>query len=115
MLEGWWEIIRNPLGYFKKRRGSMTSQDFIMATSPRHISLNKPLGSDTPELQSVPRSPMRPKTVPEEDAQGLDGAIAAGHEHEHEEKAAGAHGGLDFGLHDHDQHDEKDTSEDELV
>ncbi|KAK4556507.1 hypothetical protein LTR86_006651 [Recurvomyces mirabilis] len=115
MLEGWWEIIRNPLGYFKKRRGSMSSQDFIMATSPRHISLNKPLGSDTPELKSVPRSPMRPKTVPEEEARGLDGAVAAGHEHEYDSKTDDAHDGLDFGLRDHDKHDEKDMSEDEVL
>lgn len=52
MFVGWYEILRNPrafLASFKGRRSSLGSddQEFVVQTEPKHLSLTKPLGSDS--------------------------------------------------------------------
>jgi len=49
MFIGWYELLRNPrklLAAISHRRPSVDSQDFIMQTTPKHVSLTKPLGSE---------------------------------------------------------------------
>lgn len=59
MFVGWYELLRSPrhiLALFQGRRPSLGSEDFIMQSSPKHMSLTKPLGSETPVKQHVPQS-----------------------------------------------------------
>lgn len=52
MFVGWYEILRNPRAFianFKGRRSSLASddQEFVVQKEPKHLSLTKPLGSET--------------------------------------------------------------------
>ncbi|KAK5126446.1 hypothetical protein LTR85_010682 [Meristemomyces frigidus] len=49
MFTGWYHLLRDPrqiLKLFQGRRPSVGSQDFIMQSSPKHMSLTKALGSE---------------------------------------------------------------------
>ncbi|KAK5133052.1 hypothetical protein LTR08_008257 [Meristemomyces frigidus] len=51
MFVGWYELLRDPrqfLNFLHGRRASVGSQDFIMQSSPKHMSLTRPLGSESP-------------------------------------------------------------------
>ena len=52
MFVGWYEILRNPrafLANLKGRKSSLGSDDeeFVVQKEPKHLSLTKPLGSDS--------------------------------------------------------------------
>lgn len=56
MITGWIELLKNPrqlLSAFTHRRPSVGSQDFIMQSTPKHMSLTKQLGSE----KQTPLSP----------------------------------------------------------
>jgi len=94
MFTGWYELMRNPrqlLKLFNPRRPSVGSQDFIMQGSPKHISLNMPLGSEEIER------PLHSPNTQTRHALGLDQSVSGRGEHDLEEAK----------MHDEESLDEK--------
>ncbi|TKA68698.1 hypothetical protein B0A55_08091, partial [Friedmanniomyces simplex] len=103
MFKGWYELMRNPrqlLKLFNPRRPSVGSQDFIMQGSPKHISLQMPLGSEEIE------GPLQSPNTQTRQALGLDRAVDGHDDHDVEETK----------LHDEESLDEKRVRhEDEVL
>ncbi|KAK0250064.1 hypothetical protein B0A54_01812 [Friedmanniomyces endolithicus] len=102
MFTGWYELMRNPrqlLKLFNPRRPSVGSQDFIMQGSPKHISLNIPLGSEEIER------PLQSPNTQTRHALGLDQSVSGRGEHDLEEAK----------LHDEESLDEKGLRHEDKV
>ncbi|KAK0941745.1 hypothetical protein LTR29_006636 [Friedmanniomyces endolithicus] len=102
MFTGWYELMRNPrqlLKLFNPRRPSVGSQDFIMQGSPKHISLNMPLGSEEIER------PLQSPNTQTRHALGLDHSVSGRGEHDLEEAK----------LHDEESLDEKGMRHEDKV
>lgn len=71
MFVGWYELLRNPrqlLAIVTRRRPSLDSEDFIMQTTPKHMSLTKPLESEGHAKPSTePEGPMSDIELDEKD------------------------------------------------
>ncbi|KAK4542422.1 hypothetical protein LTR36_006879 [Oleoguttula mirabilis] len=81
MFTGWYDLLRNPrqfLKLFHGRRPSVGSQDFIMQSSPKHMSLTRPLGSEESRKQDgVVGTKAEPK---------IDAALSETEEHDEHDR-----------------------------
>jgi hypothetical protein len=117
MVIGWYELLKDPrqlLHRFQRRRPSVGSQDFIMqGSSPKHISLGRPLDSEKTE------PPKSPNQATREELQGLNSAVTKdAHANKQVDKATVEHGGHSVRASETDGEEEaaeKPLEEDEVM